>query len=78
MAHENNSDLNPEMNSSHAGEIFSRPCAEWEEFIALFAAGEDFSADLHSRWTTHAAECKACSSALSRERQILSLLSEHR
>jgi hypothetical protein len=78
MTHENNSDLNSGMNSPHAGEIFSRPCAEWEEFIMLFAAGEDFPAELHNQWITHAAECEACSSALSRERQILSLLSEHR
>jgi len=78
MADHNNSHLTPEMNSPHAGEIFSHPCSEWEEFITLFAAGEDFPAELHSQWITHAAECKACSSALSCERQILSLLSEHR
>lgn len=74
MAHDNNS----EMNSPQAGEVFSRPCAEWEEFIVLFAAGEDFPAEQHAQWITHAAECQACSSALSRERQMLSLVSEHR
>jgi len=78
MADHNNSDFNPQMNSRDSGEVFSHACPDWEEFITLFAAGEDFPTELRSQWIAHAAECHACSSALSRERQMLSLLSEHR
>ncbi|HKV48397.1 MAG TPA: HEAT repeat domain-containing protein [Candidatus Acidoferrales bacterium] len=78
MADHNNSDFNPQMNSQDVSEVFSRGCSEWEEFVMLFAAGEDFPAELHGRWIAHAAECQACTSALSRERQMLSLLPEHR
>ncbi len=56
----------------------SRPCAEWEEFITLLAAGEEFPAEQHGAWITHAAGCSACSSALAHQREMLSLLSEYR
>lgn len=54
------------------------PCAQWEEFITLLATGEDVSAELHGEWANHAAKCEACTSALARERDLLSLLGEHR
>lgn len=78
MANEHNSDFDFDM-SSHAGaEMAAGPCAEWEEFIILFAAGEDVPPELYSQWIAHAAECRVCPAALSRERQVLSLLGEHR
>jgi hypothetical protein len=77
MAIENNSDLNPEMNSGMDGQIVG-PCSEWEPFIILLAAGEDCPPELHNEWITHAAQCEVCSGALAREGEMLSLLSEHR
>lgn len=53
-------------------------CEKWEPFIVLLAGGEDVPADLHGEWMKHAAECEACSGALAREREMLSLLSEYR
>jgi hypothetical protein len=63
---------NPEMNPA------SNACSEWEPFITLLAAGEEFPADVHARWIEHAAQCDACSGALAHERELLSLLSENR
>ncbi|HEY6467591.1 MAG TPA: HEAT repeat domain-containing protein [Candidatus Acidoferrales bacterium] len=78
MANEHNSDFDFDMNSQPGAEMAAGPCPEWEEFIILFAADEDVSAELHGQWVTHAADCRACLTALARERQVLSLLSEHR
>ncbi|HXA56212.1 MAG TPA: HEAT repeat domain-containing protein [Candidatus Acidoferrum sp.] len=55
-----------------------QPCGQWEPFIVLLAAGEDFPAELHSEWIMHSAECEACSNALAQERELLALLGEHR
>lgn len=78
MAGENNSDFNSAANPPHESEMTIRPCREWEEFVALFAAGEDFPDELHSRWVAHAAECSMCVAALAVERHLLLLLSESR
>lgn len=78
MGNQHNSDFDFDMNAQAHAELAASPCSEWEEFIILFAAGEDVRAELHSRWITHAAECRACASTLARERQVLSLLGEHR
>jgi hypothetical protein len=78
MANEHNSDFDFDMNPQAGAEMAAGPCVEWEEFIILFASGEDAPAELHSQWITHSAECRACSAALAHERQVLSLLSEHR
>jgi HEAT repeats len=63
------------MASEHSS---TNACSEWEQFIVLFAAGEEVSTELHSEWIQHAAQCGACSGALARERELLSLLSEYR
>jgi hypothetical protein len=71
MTLDNNS--NPEMNFAPPG-----ACSEWEPFIMLLAAGEEFPAELQGQWISHVAGCDACSSAFAQERELLSLLSEHR
>jgi hypothetical protein len=54
------------------------PCSDWEAILTLLASGENLPAELHADWIAHAATCEACSTALAREREMLSLLSEHR
>jgi hypothetical protein len=72
MAFDHNSDFGGDLNFAPS------PCAEWEEFIVLLAGGEEVAPALHSDWIRHAAGCEACARALAREREMLSLLSEHR
>src|SRR5579872_3257654 len=76
MASEHNSDIGPEMNLPDGTAV--KACSEWEQFIILFASGEDVPAELHCKWIQHAAQCEACFGALARERGLLSLLSEYR
>jgi hypothetical protein len=78
MAFNDNSDFKAAMNSAAAGANGAQPCGEWEEFIILLASGEDCPAEMHSEWIWHAAACEACAGAMAREREMLSLLSEHR
>jgi HEAT repeats len=77
MTHEHNSNFGSGMNLRFGDETM-RPCSEWEEFITLMAAGEDCSPESRAQWIAHAAACPGCSAALSRERQMLSLLAEFR
>ena len=69
--------FDPEMNCAHGEGNGSHACEKWEPFIILLAGGEDVPAELHSEWIAHAAECEACSGALAREREMLSLLAEY-
>jgi hypothetical protein len=78
MTRDRNFDFDPEMNSASNQGGGNRACEKWEPFIILLAGGEDLPTDLHSEWIQHAAECEACSGALAREREMLSLLSEYR
>lgn len=78
MANEHNSDFDFARNAQAGARMAAGPCAEWEDFITLFAAGEDIAAEVHSQWIRHLAECRECAAHLARERQLLSLLSEHR
>jgi len=77
MAREHNWDFDPDMNQAD-GPIDNRPCTEWEEFIVLLAAGEEISTEQHAEWIAHSAQCDRCSATLARERELLSILSEHR
>ena len=54
-----------------------QPCAEWEELIVLFTAGEELDAGDQSRLNAHLAECANCASALARENNLLRVLAEH-
>lgn len=65
-------------NTNNTNLHLPEPCSEWEPVLTLLASGEELPAELHAQWLAHAANCEACSGALAREREMLSLLSEHR
>src|SRR5271163_4649895 len=66
-------DANAPMN-----EWAGRPCDTWEPLLVLCAAGDELDPVQQSDLTAHLAECGACSEALEREKQLLSLVGEHR
>lgn len=78
MTSDKNFDFDSEMNFALNQGSGNRACEKWEPFVILLAGGEDLPEDLHNEWIKHAAECEACSGALAREREMLSLLSEYR
>jgi hypothetical protein len=77
MAFDYNSDFDPAMNLPAPANA-AHPCEVWEPFIILLASGEEISPAQHAEWIEHAAACEACSSAFAAEREMLSVLSEHR
>lgn len=78
MTRDRNFNFDPEMNFASNQGGGKGACEKWEPFIILLAGGEDLPTDLHSEWIQHAADCEACSRALAREREMLSLLGEYR
>lgn len=69
MLHNSNPNRKDELRSS---------CGEWQPLLVLFAAGDELSSAQQSELSRHLAGCEICSEELSREKQLLALLGEHR
>jgi len=56
----------------------SEPCAAWEPFLVLFAAGDELDPAEYASVSAHLAQCSTCAAALDREEQLISLVAaEH-
>ncbi len=58
--------------------MVNEQCNEWQPLLVLFAAGDELDSMQQRELARHLANCSHCSSALDSERDLLSLLREHR
>jgi len=70
--------LNPHRGADRNGGTANPLCAEWQPLLMLSAAGDEIDAAEQARLSAHLAGCAECSAALDAERDLLSILSEHR
>lgn len=66
-------DRNSEQNQAAAGS-----CAFGQPLLVLFAAGDELGGGEKEQVAQHLSQCAGCSAELSRERELLALLGEHR
>jgi hypothetical protein len=71
--------MDANINDQNLGDgMTMEPCAAWEPLLTLFAAGDELDPAEQSRVSAHVYQCPACSAALDREKQLISLLAiEH-
>jgi hypothetical protein len=79
MKQDFNFDRNPDRKGdTPGGEATARACAQWQPLLILFAAGDELDAAEQTRFVAHVASCASCSAVLAYERELLTLLAEHR
>lgn len=61
-----------------AGRDEQMQCAEWQPLLVLFAAGDELEPTRHAGVAQHLSHCASCSATLSREKDLLALLADHR
>lgn len=68
------------MQQDKQASLISQPCPEWEQWLTLFAAGEEEEIEPGKRGevAAHLSECAQCSNSLQREQELLSVLTAHR
>jgi hypothetical protein len=64
--------------NSDQSEAAAENCAFWQPWLVLFAAGDELGAGEKEQVAQHLSQCAGCSAELSRERELLALLGEHR
>ena len=56
----------------------SQTCGEWQPLLMLFAAGGELELAEQTQLTAHLVNCASCSSAIEREKELLTFLTAHR
>src|ERR1700688_1405010 len=69
---------NEEMAANLTEKMKSAACGEFEQYLALLAAGEELVFAEQAEAADHLKHCAACTAARARERDMLSVLSETR